>query len=221
MRGLRALYDSVMDHKRLTSIAPDWVRVFSNEEGREVGEMLAASFAWLGHCGALALLDDNTSNFPMLATASPLLGYVFEIRHDDDPVVLARSMENFVGLAERVWSAGGELGEEHALGATRSEQDELAAAWLFSSCEGDDPGLIVAAQLTGDAWPDLLLPVIDTEDFDSTWAREAAARRLAAIGDERALPALTRLAERQADSQDGRAARRAIDAIHRRLAIEE
>lgn len=203
----------------LTPVLPPRARLLTQEEGRQLGDVIVTALPWLYDAQVVGLLDEDTSNFPCLATAGPLQGYVLHISHDHGPTVLARSLQGFVDHARQAWSAEQDLGQQHELGDERTPADERAAIWLLDVCEVDDldaeSGRAMAMQLIGEGWPEHLLTIL-ADDEESFLVREAAAERLAEIGDPRALPALRNLSHRGGDMQDAEAARRAIASIERR-----
>ena len=79
-------------------------RFLSESEAADTTSAILDHFPWSACLDPWAFLDEETSDYPVVVRAGPIKGYVVHFRHDDEPVVLARSIEEyFVGFAASEW----------------------------------------------------------------------------------------------------------------------
>jgi hypothetical protein len=111
--------------------------VCDEEAGEGIAQAIVEqAFPWAGILAPFVLVDEHTSNFPALVRAGPIAGYVVHFRHDDQPVVLCRSVEYYLDAVRRT----GELPTESLLDpdGERTELEERAAQHLVANAFDED-----------------------------------------------------------------------------------
>ncbi|HVZ38178.1 MAG TPA: SMI1/KNR4 family protein [Candidatus Kapabacteria bacterium] len=118
--------------------------------------------------GYYSVAENNDSNPVCVFCKSPLTGYVAVVNHDDNPRLLARSLDGFLNLAmarvaESDFYDTAELESEFA-GRERTDRDiEIARQLIHHALDNDtlDPGERTDALcFAGDLFPDIMVDEI-------------------------------------------------------------
>jgi hypothetical protein len=175
-----------------------------------------ARIDFVHNLGLLPLTESNDSN-PYCLACTPLVGNrIIHIRHDDAPRLAFRNLDQFAAAVIDLALQPEWIIDDLALGyandhTDRTTEDDAAADNIVefrqSHQDEDDHLLSTALALYSRNRIDQIIALLE---HDNMWIREDAATHLGNIGDVRAIKPLRKLAESQANRQDGRAAQAAI-----------